>query len=171
MLRRSEGFTTGIMRYKPNKYEIISGTVVDSISAEQKDKKTSMDEDDASLECSRLGCDAFVRRNQDGDTTYYKFTMPYHGDADSLNPELAGNNEIVYVKPRPRPRPRPAPLKESLFSPQDNNNPNRGRNMILLLLFIAAIALILWPILFRSKTVHPEVFGRPGTVEEDEVAV
>lgn len=167
MLRRSEGFTTGIMRYKPNKYEILKNTVVDTTSAEQKDKKTSMDEDDASLECSRLGCDAYVRRAQDGDTTYYKFTIPYHGDSDSLQPELAGNNEIVYVKPRPRPR--PAPLKESLFNPQDNNNPNRGRNMILLLLFIAAIVLILWPILFRSKTVHPEVYGRPGTVEEDEV--
>ena len=165
MLRRSEGFTTGIMRYKPNKYELISGVVLDSISAQQKDKNTSMDENDASMECSRIGCDAFVRKNQDGETTYYKLTTPYYGDADYKNPELAGNYEIMYLS-------KPSSTKESFIVVERPNKPPVYIDERIIFLFVAALILLLVYLYVRNQsTTAPEVYGRPGTSEEDDVLV
>ena len=93
-LRRSEGMTTGISKFTPNKYQLISGTYIDAIAAEKYAEGTTIDNNDASLECSRYGCDAFVRKDRGGQTTYYKLTDPY---TNYIQPENEGNNEVIVV--------------------------------------------------------------------------
>tara|TARA_B110000908_G_scaffold113440_1_gene133087 strand:+ start:11797 stop:12306 length:510 start_codon:yes stop_codon:yes gene_type:complete len=143
MFTISEGFTTGISRYTPNKYQLLNNTVVDATIAEYAGKSTTNNTQDASLECTRKECDVFVRKEQDGATTFYKTTnLPYEIDTYQDQNVSKEKIDVIFKK-----------NKESVASksneyelvPAVNTHKSQDdtRNIIIIIVFIGLIVIII----------------------------
>lgn len=104
MFRTSQGHTTGIVKkgksevkdnYVANKYELLNNTVLNSAIGEYVGKNVSLSNNDASLECDRMGCKAWVRNAQDGMTQYYRITNPYAEDVLYKDPAWNDTPTVV----------------------------------------------------------------------------
>lgn len=140
MFIESKGFVTGISRFTPNKYELLNDMVIDQTIGEYTGKGTTMDEDDASIECTRRGCSVFVREKKDGSTTYYQLTnYPYLND--DHQDQLGYKNR--YNLPRLKEKSsQPQPVH--VISSTKNSNGNSIENLWIILIFIALIVLVLF---------------------------
>ena len=162
-LRRSDGMTTGISTFTPNKYQLISGTYIDAIAAEKYSEGTTMDNNDASIECSRYGCDAFVRKDRDGHTTYYKLTAPY---SNYFQPENIGKDEVIVVDAHSTGE----NLKEKLDNP--NNTPNKVSSVIYVIILIILIGVIICFLCMPNKnSMRYRATNRPLMTDETNDAV
>ena len=147
MFIESQGFVTGIARMTPNKYELLNDMVIDQTIGEYTGKNTTMDEDDASVECTRRGCSVFVREKKDGSTTYYQLTnYPYLND--DHQDQLGYKSRFSLPRPKEKQiQQQPVSVISSIKDGNSNSNSNsngNGNNLWIILIFIALIVLVLF---------------------------
>lgn len=164
MFAVSEGYTTGIARYTPNKYELLNNTIIDSRIAEYSGKGTTNNFEDASIECTRKECDVFVRNELDGVTSFYKLTkLPYELDKHLDQTVSKETFDVVETKP----------VKQYKLEPvlgNDNGVSNdNSRNIIIIVVFIGLIIIVLY--LSSDKKESALYEHRPATAEESGVMV
>ena len=167
MFTISEGFTTGIARYTPNKYQLLNNTVIDATIAEYTGKGTTTNSRDASLECTRKECDVFVRNERDGATTFYKTTdLPY--DIDTYQDQTVGKEkvDVIFKKNKESLVPKNYELEPTVYTPPP---PNDVRNIIIIIVFIGLIVIVMY--LSNSKKGSALYEHRPATSEESGVLV
>jgi hypothetical protein len=165
MFIESQGFVTGISRFTPNKYELLNNMVIDQTIAEHTGKNTTMDEDDASIECTRRGCSVFVREKKDGSTTYYQLTnYPYLNDdhQDQLGYNKRYNLPKLKEKSSKLEQQQPQQPVRIISSTKNNNN-NNNNNLWIILIFIALIVLVLFMISGNNTPTYTDLV--PGVSE------
>jgi hypothetical protein len=172
MFTISEGFTTGVARYTPNKYQLLNNTVIDATIAEYSGKGTTMNVDDASVECTRKECDVFVRDERDGATTYYQMTdLPY--EVDKYQDQVASEQKVDVVLTDDRkkesliPQPPKGLLEPTIYIKKEDDY--KTRNIIIILVFISLIVLVIY--FSADKKGSPLYEHRPSTADECGVLV
>lgn len=161
MFIESQGFVTGIARMTPNKYELLNDMVIDQTIGEYTGKNTTMDEDDASVECTRRGCSVFVREKKDGSTTYYQLTnYPYLND--DHQDQLGYKSRFSLPKPKEKQTQQPVRVISSIKDDNSNSNGN-GNNLWIILIFIALIVLVLFMMSGNSSSNYIDLV--PGVSE------
>jgi hypothetical protein len=176
MFTTSEGFTTGIARYTPNKYQLLNNTVIDATIAEYSGKSTTMNTEDASLECTKKECDVFVREERDGATKFYQMTeLPYA--VDKYHDQIVSKQKVDAVlvdtsSKKKEPLVTQPEGLEPIILHQNDKNKNKNTkttNIIIIIAFIAFIVIIIY--LSSSKKGSPLYEHRPYMGDESGVLV
>ena len=166
MFIESQGFVTGISRFTPNKYELLNDMVIDQTIGEYTGKGTTMDEDDASIECTRRGCSVFVREKKDGSTTYYQLTnYPYLNDNHQDQLGYKNRYSLPRLKEKSsQPQPQTQqPVRVISSTTDGNGNGNDTYNLWIILIFIALIVLVLFMMSGNSSSNYTDLV--PGVSE------
>jgi hypothetical protein len=173
MFTTSEGFTTGIARYTPNKYQLLNNTIIDATIAEYSGKSITMNTEDASMECTKKECDVFVREERDGATKFYQMTeLPYA--VDKYHDQIVSKQKVdaVLVDTSPKKKESLVTQPEGLgpiILHQNDKTKTKTTNIIIIIVFIALIVIIIY--LSSSKKGSPLYEHRPYMGDESGVLV
>ena len=85
MLIHREGFVTGIKKNKRS-YDIYKNKSLIQNKGEFQNETITKNDTEATIQCINENCDIFVRKEQDGDTKFYKL-CEYNGDDFLMTPE------------------------------------------------------------------------------------
>ena len=149
MLLKRDGFITGLLNDKGT-FDIYKNTYLKSFNQEIKHEGISYDITEAKKVCKNKECQGFIRKEQDGETSYYKVLKePYVANDSYLYTPEELDFETIPRRDPPIVRDKPKTLSEHFLNKKEKFNDKKITNkqmlsfmMIFLIIYFSIVLVV-----------------------------